>query len=129
MGLIKFNFLFAECIEETATKIKYRCTMDQKYTKSSHTFTIDKSVFKDISMYQDDLAGYVLNCMEHERIEIPGVVVTKHTLLDDIGLDRIAAARYIFVSYLNDGEVPKKIGAISPEFEKRLEKIEASMRN
>lgn len=129
MGLIKFDFMFAECIDETDTTIRYKCTMDKKYTNSSHTFTIDKSVFEDVSIYQDDLTGYVLYCIEHERIRIPGVIVTKYTQIDDIGLDRITAARYIFTSYLNDGEIPKKIGAISPEFEKRLEKIEASMRN
>lgn len=129
MGLIKFDFLFAECIGETETTIEYRCTMDQKYSKSSHTFTIYKSAFEDVPRHQNDLAGYVLSCMEKNQIKIPNMKVTKDTLLQDIDFDRIAAARYVFVSYLKEGEIPKKVGVISPEFEKRLEKIEASMRS
>lgn len=129
MGLIQFDFLFAESINETDTTIEYRCTMDQKYSGSSHTFTIDKSVFDEVSMYQDDLAGYALQCMEQGLIKIPRVKVTKDTLLTDIGYDRIAAVRYIMASYLNENEIPNRIGILSPEFEKRLEEIEARMRN
>lgn len=129
MGLIKFDFLFAECISETETTVEYRCTMDQKYSKSSHTFTIDKSVFERVSMYQDDIAGYVLACMEKDWIRIPGMKVTKNTLLIDIAFDRIAAIRYIMASYLNENKIPKQIGILSPEFEKHLEEIEAKMMN
>ncbi|SUO03200.1 Uncharacterised protein [Faecalicoccus pleomorphus] len=129
MGLIKFDYLLAEAIKETETIIEYRCTMDQKFTASSHTFTINKDAFEEVSMHEDDLAGYVLSCMENNLIEIPGIKVNKDTFLGDIAFDRIAAARYVFASYLKEGEIPKKVGAISPEFEKRLEKIEASMRN
>lgn len=127
--MIKFDFLFVEQINETDTTVEYRCTMDQKYNKSSHTFTIDKFIFDEVSMYQDDLAGYVLSCMEQEKIMIPKVKVTKNTLLSDIGFDRLEAIRYIFKAFLKEGKIPKKVGAISPEFEKRLEAIEASMRS
>ncbi len=129
MGLIKFDFLFAECIGETENMIEYRCTMDQNYTKSSHTFTIDKSIFENVSMHQNDLTGYALYCMEQGRIKIPGTKITKDTLLNEIEFDRIAAIRYIMVSYLRENEIPKQIGVVSPEFEKRLEEIEARMRN
>ena len=129
MGLIKFDFLFSECIDETATTIKYRCTMDQKYTESSHTFTIDKSVFDEVATYQNDLAGYALSCMEQDKIKIPKIKVTKDTLLSRIGFDRIAAIRYIMASYLNENEIPKQIGVLSSKFEKHLEEIEAKMMN
>lgn len=129
MGLIKFDYLFAEAINETESFIEYRCTMDQEFSKTSHTFSVNKSTFERVYMFQNDIAGYVLSCMEKDLIKIPGMKVTKDTLLTDIAFDRIAAARYVFASYLKEGEIPKKVGAISPEFEKRLEKIEASMRS
>lgn len=131
MGLIKFDFLFAECIGETDTLIEYKCTMDQKFNKSSHTFTIQKSVFEDVLMHQNELANYsyILYCIKHGKIRIPNVIITQDTTFNDIGMDRIVAARYIFKSYLTDGQIPKRVGAISPEFEKRLEKIESSMRS
>lgn len=129
MGLIKFDYLFAECIRETYTTIEYRCTMDEKFTKSSHTFTIDKSVFEEVSIHQNELADYALYCMKSDKIRVPKVKVTPDTTFNDIGLDRIMATRFIFKSFLTDGKIPKKVGAISPEFEKRLDKIEASMRS
>lgn len=129
MRPIKFDYMFAEMINETDSTIEYRCTMDQKFNRASHTFTMYKCVFEKVSMHQKDLAGYVLSCMENESIIIPGMKVTQDTLLEDIAFDRIVAARYVLVSYLANGEIPKKVGAVSPEFEKRLEKIEASMRS
>lgn len=125
MGLIKFDYLFAEAINETEYFIEYRCTMDQEFSKTSHTFSVNKSTFESVFMFQNDIAGYVLSCMEKDLIKIPGMKVTKDTLLTDIAFNRIVAARY----YLKEGEIPKKVGAISPKFEKRLEKIEAGMRS
>ena len=129
MSLIKFDYLFVEFIRETDTTIEYRCTMDQKFTKSSHTFTIDKSVFEEVSIHQNELEDYALYCMKHDKIKIPNIKFTQYTTFNDIGLDRIVAMRFIFKSYLTDRKIPKKVGAISPEFEKRLDKIEASMRS
>lgn len=129
MGLIQFDFLFAEQISETDNTVEYRCTMDRKLTNASHTFTIDKSVFDEVSMHENDLAGYALFCMEQGKIEIPGMKVTKDTLLTEIEFDRIAAIRYIMASYLQENEIPKQVGVLSPEFKKKLEEIENLTRN
>ena len=129
MGLIQFDFLFAEQIGETDTTIEYRCTMDQKFSQSSHTFKINKEVFQGVIKAKNDFITYILECMENELIIVPGIKVTKKTRLNEIEFDRLEAIRYIFKAFLKEGKIPKKVGAISPEFEKRLEAIEASMRS
>lgn len=122
MGLIKFDFLFAEVISENNNEIKYVCTMDKNYSNDSHTFTIIKSAFENVYENKDDLAQYVFNCMENNLIKIDGITFSRDIPLIEIGLDRIAAARYIFASYLQENEIPKNIGIISPKIKQIIDK-------
>lgn len=55
--------------------------------------------------------------------------MTKGAFLSKIGFDCITAIRYIAAFYLNENEIPKRIGALSPESEKHLEEVEATMVN
>lgn len=120
MGLIKFDFLFAEMIREDGYEIEYKCTMDKNYSEDSHTFIIIKSAFENVYNYQNDLAGYVFVCLENKSILIPKTEFNRDLTLDKIGLDRIAAIRYLFASYLEENEIPKNIGIISERIETQL---------
>lgn len=129
MGLIKFDFLFAEMIRENNDEIEYKCTMDKNYSENSHTFSITKSAFENVYSHRHDLAGYIFICLENKSILVPNMVFNKNLTLDKIGLDRITAIRYLFLSYLDENEIPKNIGIISERIKNQLINMENEKMN